>query len=82
MAAPAGVESVMRRLSTLDRLLPLWIFVAMALGIALGRVFPDLGAALDRVQVAGVSVPIAFGLLWMRRALDALLMPTPAAPRR
>ncbi|MGZ9927786.1 arsenic resistance protein, partial [Escherichia coli] len=27
--------------------------------------YPDLGAALDRVQVAGVSVPIAIGLLWM-----------------
>lgn len=56
---------VLRRLSTLDRFLPLWIFVAMALGLLLGRVYPDLGAVLDRVQVAGVSVPIAVGLLWM-----------------
>lgn len=56
---------LLRRLSTLDRFLPLWIFAAMALGILLGRVYPDLGAALDRVQVAGVSVPIAVGLLWM-----------------
>ncbi len=37
----------------------------MALGLLLGRVYPDLGAALDRVQLAGVSVPIAIGLLWM-----------------
>lgn len=37
----------------------------MALGLLLGRVYPDLGAALDRVQLAGVSVPIAVGLLWM-----------------
>jgi len=37
----------------------------MAAGLALGRIFPDLGAALDRVKVAGVSVPIAIGLLWM-----------------
>jgi ACR3 family arsenite transporter len=56
---------LLRRLSTLDRFLPLWIFAAMALGILLGRVYPDLGAALDRVQLAGVSVPIAVGLLWM-----------------
>jgi ACR3 family arsenite transporter len=56
---------LLRRLSTLDRFLPLWIFAAMALGILLGRVYPGLGAALDRVQVAGVSVPIAVGLLWM-----------------
>jgi ACR3 family arsenite transporter len=54
-----------RRLSTLDRFLPLWIFAAMALGLALGRVFPGLGASLDRVKVAGVSVPIGIGLLWM-----------------
>jgi ACR3 family arsenite transporter len=58
-------DSLTRRLSTVDRLLPLWIFAAMTLGIVLGRVYPDLGAALDRVQVAGVSVPIAVGLLWM-----------------
>ena len=54
-----------RRLSTLDRFLPLWIFLAMAAGIFLGRLFPDLGALLDRVKVAGVSVPIGIGLLWM-----------------
>ena len=57
--------SIVRRLSTLDRFLPVWIFAAMALGIALGRVFPKLGATLDSVKVAGVSVPIAVGLLWM-----------------
>lgn len=74
MTAPSSTVSVplspdevplLRRLSTLDRFLPIWIFAAMALGILLGRVYPDLGAALDRVQVAGVSVPIAIGLLWM-----------------
>jgi ACR3 family arsenite transporter len=54
-----------RRLSTLDRFLPVWIFLAMGAGILLGRLFPDLGALLDRVKVAGVSVPIGIGLLWM-----------------
>jgi ACR3 family arsenite transporter len=61
-AVPAGL---LRRLSTLDRLLPIWIFAAMALGLLVGRLFPLLGTALDRVQLAGVSVPIAIGLLWM-----------------
>ena len=56
---------VAKRLSTLDRFLPLWIFGAMALGLLLGRVNPGLGAVLDRVQVAGVSVPIGIGLLWL-----------------
>lgn len=64
-AAMAPAASVVRRLSTLDRFLPLWILAAMLIGIGLGRAFPGLGAALDRVQVAGVSVPIAVGLLWM-----------------
>ncbi|HVX38120.1 MAG TPA: ACR3 family arsenite efflux transporter [Gemmatimonadaceae bacterium] len=64
-AALVREPSVAGRLSTLDRLLPVWIFAAMALGILLGRAFPGLGAVLDRVQVAGVSVPIGIGLLWM-----------------
>ncbi|MDP9368819.1 MAG: ACR3 family arsenite efflux transporter [Chloroflexota bacterium] len=62
----AAAPSVVRpRLSPIDRFLPLWIFAAMALGVGLGRAFPDLGAALDRVKIAGVSLPIAAGLLWM-----------------
>ena len=48
---------VLKRLTTLDRYLPLWIFGAMGLGLLLGRLFPALGAVLDRVQVAGVSAP-------------------------
>ncbi len=62
LPAPAGV---LGRLSTLDRFLPLWIFAAMGLGLLLGRSFPALGSQLDRVQVAGVSLPIGIGLLWM-----------------
>jgi ACR3 family arsenite transporter len=66
LPAPAVAEaSVIRRLSSLDRFLPLWIFGAMAVGIGLGRVFPGLGAELERVKVGGVSAPIAIGLLWM-----------------
>ena len=61
---PATPDSA-PRLSFIDRLLPLWIFVAMGLGIAIGKIFPGFGDALDRVQIAGVSLPIAIGLLWM-----------------
>ena len=64
-ARSAHAPGVAARLSTLDRFLPLWIFAAMAAGVGLGRLFPGLGALLDRVQVAGVSVPIGIGLLWM-----------------
>lgn len=64
MVAPDAAP-VARRLSALDRWLPLWILVAMGLGLALGRAWPGLGAVLDRFTVAGVSVPIGLGLLWM-----------------
>lgn len=53
------------QLSLLDRFLPLWIFLAMGLGIALGRLIPTIGPALDSVKVAGVSLPIAVGLFAM-----------------
>jgi arsenite transporter len=63
--AAASSDSVVRKLSFIDRLLPVWIFAAMALGIGLGRAFPDLGARLDTVKLDTVSLPIALGLLWM-----------------
>ncbi len=60
--APAPVAA---RLSTLDRFLPLWIGLAMALGLALGRIFPGLDDQLDKVKIGTVSLPIALGLLLM-----------------
>lgn len=56
---------VAAKLSTLDRFLPVWILVAMGVGLLLGRIIPGLGAALDSVKVADVSLPIAVGLLVM-----------------
>lgn len=53
------------RLSTLDRFLPLWIGAAMLAGLLLGRLVPGLGDALGAVEVDGVSLPIALGLLVM-----------------
>lgn len=58
-------RSVMRQLSTLDRFLPIWIGLAMAAGLALGRVFPGLNEQLDRVKIDTTSLPIAIGLLGM-----------------
>jgi len=62
---PTTTEPVVGRLSTVDRYLPLWIFAAMALGLGLGRAWPGIGPALDRVKLDTVSLPIAVGLLWM-----------------
>jgi len=60
--APAAVAT---RLSTLDRLLPVWIGAAMAAGLLLGRTIPGLGSALSTVALQGISLPIAIGLLVM-----------------
>ena len=55
----------MEKLSRLDQLLPVWIGIAMAVGLLLGRLVPGLNAALNHVQVDGISLPIALGLLVM-----------------
>ncbi|MFP2905966.1 ACR3 family arsenite efflux transporter [Pyxidicoccus sp. 3LFB2] len=65
MTAAAPSASIVKKLSVIDRFLPVWIFAAMGLGIGLGRAFPDLGARLDTVKLDTVSLPIAIGLLWM-----------------
>ncbi|REJ07799.1 arsenical-resistance protein [Microbacterium bovistercoris] len=62
-ATPARTAS--RRLSTLDRWLPLWIGLAMVAGLLLGRFVPALSDLLGRMEVGGISVPIGLGLLVM-----------------
>jgi ACR3 family arsenite transporter len=54
-----------RALPWLDRLLPLWILLAMAAGLLLGRFVPGLQALLGAVEVGHTSLPIALGLLLM-----------------
>jgi arsenite transporter len=56
---------VVGRLSRLDRLLPVWIGVAMVAGLLLGRLLPGLDEVLSSVAIRGTSLPIALGLLLM-----------------
>jgi ACR3 family arsenite transporter len=56
---------VTKRLSTLDKFLPLWIFLAMAAGIALGAIAPGIKDVFNALSIGTVSLPIAIGLLWM-----------------
>jgi len=60
--AEAGIT---RKLSFLDRYLTLWIFVAMAVGIGIGNVFPGVVPWLGRLSVGTTSVPLAVGLILM-----------------
>lgn len=57
--------AVVAKLSTLDKYLPVWILAAMILGLGLGRAIPGLSGALAAVEIDGVSLPIAIGLLIM-----------------
>lgn len=53
------------RLSVLDRFLPIWILLAMAAGLLLGRLVPGLQTALDAVRIDQTSILIALGLFAM-----------------
>ncbi len=69
MVAPSALAAtsapVGARLSALDRWLPVWILLAMGAGLLLGRIVPGLDATLSAVEVDGISLPIALGLLVM-----------------
>lgn len=58
-------RGVVGKLSFLDRYLTLWIFLAMAFGIALGAFAPGVNTALDKMSVGTTSIPIALGLILM-----------------
>jgi len=59
------VQSKRERLSFLDRYLTLWIFLAMALGVALGSTFNWLPGAIDSLSWGTTNIPIAIGLILM-----------------
>lgn len=54
-----------KKLGFLDSYLTLWIFLAMAIGVGAGYLFPSIASKIDSYSSGSTNIPIAIGLILM-----------------
>ena len=54
-----------KRLKLLDRLLTLWIFIAMIIGVGIGYYFPSVADTINSASSGTTNIPLAIGLILM-----------------
>ena len=54
-----------KKLSFPDRYLTLWIFLAMAIGVSIGKIYPDVAPWVESLSTGSTNIPLAIGLILM-----------------
>ncbi|WP_430597958.1 ACR3 family arsenite efflux transporter [Enterococcus sp. AZ177] len=59
------MNRVTKKMSIVDKYLTVWIFLAMAIGVGVGYVFPGVPKVMESMSYGTTSIPLAIGLILM-----------------